>query len=60
MLSQLLVADVVGTYFASRSGLLLIALDEFLFCDTELQEEKLARTPSLSGHHVRHCRLTMG
>lgn len=60
MLSQLLVAHVVGTYFASSIGFVLIALDEFLFCDTLVQEERLACTPPFSGHQVRHCRLTTG
>lgn len=45
MLSQLLVAHIVGTYFASSTGFVLIALGEFLFCGTEMQEEKLACTP---------------
>lgn len=49
MLSQLLIADMVETCFASSTGFVLIALDEFLFCDTEMEEEKLARTPPLSG-----------
>lgn len=47
-------------HFASSIGFVLIALDEFLFCDTEVQEERLARTPPFSDHQVRHCRLTTG